>query len=430
MPDLQLVGVHDDGEHLVLSDDDGRRYTIVVDEALRAAVRRDRAHLGQLQIQIGGELRPREVQARIRAGATAEQIAEASGWPLERIRRYEGPVLAEREHVSQIARDVVLRRRGGDSPTLGAEVARRLTGRGVDAKAATWDSWRPDQGPWTVAVSFTAGGRDRQARWHLDMAARSVTPADDEARWLSEQVPEGDGPLGTVRLAAVPNGTTAGLPGSSVYDVEADGGVHEPASDPLDLMTAMRSRRRERDLHRGRRPHDSGTDPADVPGALHPARRRRQGRPEPLELDPTLLGDPPAAHPATSELPPSLLDEPPTPALLDDDPAGAELRHPARRWPLADQMDGPDGPLEPSDDTRELSDDAPDGSRDLARDDMAQGEVALTHTPADETDTAGAEDAESAQTQGPARHRAPARPKSRRPSVPSWDDIMFGAKRD
>ncbi|MGN6302390.1 MAG: septation protein SepH [Angustibacter sp.] len=445
MPDLQLVGVHDDGEHLVLSDDDGQRYTIVVDEALRAAVRRDRAHLGQLQIQIGGELRPREVQARIRAGATAEQIAEASGWPLERVRRYEGPVLAEREHVAQLARDVVLRRRGGDSPRLGAEVARRLAARGVDAEAATWDSWRPDQGPWTVAVSFSAGGRDRQARWHLDLAGRSVTPADDEARWLSEQVPEGDGPLGTVRLAAVPNGVSGIGSASSVYDVEADGGVHEPSSDPLDLMTAMRSRRRERDLHRGRRPHDSGADPADVPGALHPARRRRPVRPEPLDLDPTLLSDPPAAHPATSDLPPALLEDAEPPSLLDDGAAGPDARHPARRWPLADQMPATVGRLE-------VADEADDQAKDVALDVQEDAPAArddvdvVTHAePSAESsaessapepgagspdETPGTEGDDSPRTPATARHRAPARAKGRRPSVPSWDDIMFGAKRD
>jgi hypothetical protein len=449
MHDLQLVGVHDDGEHLVLSDGDGRRYLLGVDEALRAAVRRDRAHLGQLQIEIGGELRPREVQARIRAGATAEEVAAASGWPLERVRRYEGPVLAEREHVARLARDVVLRRRSGESPTLGTEVTRRLTARGVDAEKVTWDSWRPDQGPWTVAVSFSAGGRDRQARWHLDLSGRSVTPADDEARWLSEQSPEGEGPLGGVRLAAVPT--------SSVYDVEADGGVADASHDPLDLMTAMRSRRRERDLHRPtRRSHDAGADPADVPGALHPARRRRQTRPEPLELDPTLLGDPPAAHPPASELPPELLDEAPrlsaatttaheaasdvgdVPGLADEgsEPGSDDVtslrpadRQPPRRWPLAAHMHEPS-----ADDVALIVDPASSPHGD---DDRGPAVLVSSDRDADPMAEVGqdgevgevGEDGDVGDRSSP-RHRAPARAKARRPSVPSWDDIMFGAKRD
>ncbi|MGL5829384.1 MAG: septation protein SepH, partial [Angustibacter sp.] len=111
MLDLRLVGVHDDGEHLVLSNSEGQRFRLRVDDSLRAAVRRDRPHLGQLQIEKAGGLRPKDIQARIRAGATAEQIAAATDWPVDRIRRYEGPVLAERSHIAEVAQTVRLRRR-------------------------------------------------------------------------------------------------------------------------------------------------------------------------------------------------------------------------------------------------------------------------------------------------------------------------------
>lgn len=383
MRDLRLVGVHHDGEHLLLVDGAGERYLIGVDEALRAAVRRDRAHLGQLQIEIGGGVRPREVQARIRAGASADDVAASCGWPVEKVRRYEGPVLAEREHVAELGRSVRLRRRGGESVSLGSEVARRLAGRGIDPDHVTWDSWRVDDGPWTVAVSFAAGGRERQARWHLDIAGRSVAPADDEARWLSEQVPPGEGPLGSTRLAAVPTG--------SVYDIEADGGVsaNEHDGGPLDLMTAMRSRRRERDAQRGtasrHRPvPGAGAGPADVPGATHPSRRRRPSVPPaaPLEFDPILLADPPAAHPPSSQ------------------DAPAEPR-PAGRWPLAEQMR-----IDPAD--KPVAEPVQDGV------DAAAAPVEPAPEPAG---TSG-------------RHRGPVRARGHRPSVPSWDDIMFGAKRD
>ena len=58
MQDLTLVGVHDDGDHLVLAGSDGQRYLLKVDEPLRAAVRRDRARLAQLQIEAADTLRP------------------------------------------------------------------------------------------------------------------------------------------------------------------------------------------------------------------------------------------------------------------------------------------------------------------------------------------------------------------------------------
>ena len=109
MQDLQLVGVHDDGEHVLLVSADGHRFRLPIDEPLRAAVRRDRARLGQLQIAIEGALRPRDIQARIRAGETAEDVAQASGLPIEHIRKYEGPVLAEREHVAETAQQQPVR---------------------------------------------------------------------------------------------------------------------------------------------------------------------------------------------------------------------------------------------------------------------------------------------------------------------------------
>ena len=57
MRDLRLVGVHEDGQHLLLSDSDGERFRVPLDGPLRAAVRRDRPRLGQLQIEIEGALR-------------------------------------------------------------------------------------------------------------------------------------------------------------------------------------------------------------------------------------------------------------------------------------------------------------------------------------------------------------------------------------
>ncbi len=90
MQDLRLIGVHEDGQHLLLADADGGRYRLPLDEPLRAAARRDRPRLGQLQIEMSGGMRPREVQALIRRGLSAEEVAERSGWPVEKVHRFEG----------------------------------------------------------------------------------------------------------------------------------------------------------------------------------------------------------------------------------------------------------------------------------------------------------------------------------------------------
>jgi len=122
MQDLRLIGVQEDGEHLLLAGPDGTHFRLALDEPLRAAARRDRPRLGQLQIEIDGGMRPREVQSLIRAGASAEEVADRAGWTVEKVGRYEGPILAERVHVADQARLVRVRSRGGATgstvPTL------------------------------------------------------------------------------------------------------------------------------------------------------------------------------------------------------------------------------------------------------------------------------------------------------------------------
>ena len=116
----------------VLQTPDGQTYGLRIDERLHAALRGDRARLGQLQIQLDQELRPREIQARIRAGENAEDIASASGVPVENIRRFEGPVLLERTVVAESARATHVRRVTDAAATpLGTLVADRLQSHGV-----------------------------------------------------------------------------------------------------------------------------------------------------------------------------------------------------------------------------------------------------------------------------------------------------------
>ena len=202
MQDLRLIGVQEDGQHLLLAGPDGTHFRLALDEPLRAAARRDRPRLGQLQIEIDGGMRPREVQSLIRAGATAEEVADRAGWTVEKVRRYEGPILAERVHVADQARLVRVRSRGGATgstvPTLQGRVAQRMRERGVDPESSVWDAWRGvEETLWTVVLTFAAGGRQRQAAWTYDPVLRTVEAGDDEARWLSADEPTSMGPLPT-----------------------------------------------------------------------------------------------------------------------------------------------------------------------------------------------------------------------------------------
>ncbi|MFH9731754.1 septation protein SepH [Streptomyces sp. NPDC017260] len=185
MPELRVVAVSNDGTRLVLKAADSTEYTLPIDERLRAAVRGDRPRLGQIEIEVESHLRPRDIQARIRAGATAEEVAQMAGIPVDRVRRFEGPVLAERAFMAERARKTPVRRPGENSgPPLGEAVQERLLLRGADKDTAQWDSWRRDDGTWEVLLVYLVAGEPHSASWTYDPPRRLVQAVDEEARAL------------------------------------------------------------------------------------------------------------------------------------------------------------------------------------------------------------------------------------------------------
>ncbi|MFK4227122.1 septation protein SepH [Streptomyces sp. NPDC019890] len=185
MPELRVVAVSNDGTRLVLKAADSTEYTLPIDERLRAAVRNDRARLGQIEIEVESHLRPRDIQARIRAGASAEEVAQLAGIPVDRVRRFEGPVLAERAFMAERARKTPVRRPGENTgPQLGEAVQERLTLRGAEKDTVQWDSWRRDDGTWEVLLVYRVAGEPHSASWTYDPPRRLVQAVDDEARAL------------------------------------------------------------------------------------------------------------------------------------------------------------------------------------------------------------------------------------------------------
>lgn len=212
--DLRFVGLHQDGDHLILATPDGVQHRLPITEMVRAAVRRDRPALEQLKNEAFGFLPPREIQAQIRAGRTAEEVSADADISLAQVRRYEGPVLAERAFVATTARNTKLSKEPG-SPTLGEIVTDRLAHRGVDIHTLTWDAYRSEAHGWIVHASFTADDEAKVAKWTFDNVKSTLHALESEARWLSETSLH-DEP-GTRHLAAVQ---------SAVYDFERD---QEPA---------------------------------------------------------------------------------------------------------------------------------------------------------------------------------------------------------
>jgi hypothetical protein len=234
MHELRLVGLNDAGTHLVLVGRDGKEFSLALDERLVAAMRRDRARLGQLQIELEPQLRPREIQSRLRSGESVAEVAAAAQVSRNRIERFAGPVLAERQHVAMSARKAPVRRGpDGASVSLGEIVAERLEARGVGADALDWDAWRRDDGRWAIRLGYLAGGKQSVAHWVYDTNARQVTCEDDEARWLTEDRPQPspDPPRPTVpRLVSVMD-AGANQPATAVQPGQPPrrGEVAEPA---------------------------------------------------------------------------------------------------------------------------------------------------------------------------------------------------------
>src|ERR1700757_307478 len=188
MQELRFVAVSEDGSYAVLAVP-GRsgRFILPIDERLRAVALGQTSRLAQYEIEVESPLRPKEIQARIRAGETVEEIADAAGIAAERVRWFEGPVLAERAYMADQAQRASVRRQGDATPgpQLGEIVAERMKAFGADPDDAQWDAKKRGDGSWLVQLTFISVGRLHAAEWIFDPRRRHVLPADDNAARMS-----------------------------------------------------------------------------------------------------------------------------------------------------------------------------------------------------------------------------------------------------
>jgi DUF3071 family protein len=206
MRELKIVGLDVDGKHVICeSDDPADTFRLRVDDRLRAAVRGDEARVGQthIDIEVNSMLRPKEIQARIRAGASVEQIAASAGVDIQRVQRFAHPVLLERSRAAELATAAhpVL----ADGPavlTLLETVTSALVARGLNPDTMAWDAWRNEDGRWTVQLGWKAGRSDNLAHFRFSPGAHggTVTAVDDAASELID--PNFDRPLRPVAPVA------------------------------------------------------------------------------------------------------------------------------------------------------------------------------------------------------------------------------------
>jgi len=192
----QPLGLTPDGRDLLVVTTDGEHIAIPADGRLRAAIRGDLPRLGQLEIAMDSALTPREIQARIRAGETLDEVARVAGVPSDRIAAFADPVIAERRHMAEVAQACQVRRTGEPTAqrTLGEAVAERLISRSIDPDSAQWDAWRSEGRTWVVSASYHSGSAPHRAEFSFDHRARFSTASNDDARWLIGDVGPSHGP--------------------------------------------------------------------------------------------------------------------------------------------------------------------------------------------------------------------------------------------
>lgn len=177
---LRVIGT--DGATLVLSDPQtDQRFTLANDERLRAAMRADREP-SQPVLEGEPSMRPKEIQARIRAGASVEEVAALAGASAARIATFAHPVLLERATIAEKAQQARPSVDGITSSTpVSAAVRAALAGRGHDG-ALTWDAFKQD-GAWVLALTWQVGRSTNQALWtyHPGADGGTLTARNDTA---------------------------------------------------------------------------------------------------------------------------------------------------------------------------------------------------------------------------------------------------------
>ena len=188
MTELRLNGKTEDGLYLSLHDNDGNEFTIRVSDTLRATVNQQR--LMAVPTNPEPSVSIKEIQRLLRAGQAAEQIAREHEISIEKVERFAGPILSERIYIIDQAQQIVIRKEGGrDAVTLLGVVISRLAPRNIDSSELSWDTWRLEDGTWTIELHYPNNTGVGIAQWSFDATLRTVISMDENARWMMGDEP-------------------------------------------------------------------------------------------------------------------------------------------------------------------------------------------------------------------------------------------------
>lgn len=392
MLELRLIGVHDDGENLVLESADGTRFLLPIDANLRTSITKARRIQPARGLGAKGTYGPRDIQTRFRQGASVEEIAEESGWEPERVRRYEWPIVAERAHIIRAAQSVKIGRRSSASGTaqipvtLSARIEEVSERYGFEDATQDWTTRQQENGQWRVEVDIALKDSVRQ-----NLPAQVVFPA----RWVYNPANQGLYASNEAAYFLMGNSEDAVAAAAKKAPVEVPPArlpkAPEPAPAPLTSSESADERKLKELLERARSVRPAQVEEPEV--FVH----RESAQPaEPVA--PAAPAEAPKAEAPAAEAP---VPEPAAPAeapKAEAPVAPAPTESASARGPLTGAPAAHTPAAHP------------------APEDYSE------HAPAAETAKAQAEPASEEKPK-------PSSSKKQRVSVPAWDDIIFGGRK-
>lgn len=383
MLELRLIGVHDDGENLVLESADGTRFLLPIDANLRTSITKARRIQPARGLGAKGTFGPRDIQTRFRQGASVEEIAEESGWEPERVRRYEWPIVAERAHIIRAAQSVKIGRRSSASGTaqipvtLSARIEEVSERYGFEDATQDWTTRQQENGQWRVEVDIALKDSARQ-----NLPAQVVFPA----RWVYNPANQGLYASNEAAYFLMGNSEDAVAAAAKKAPVEVPPArlpkAPEPAPAPLTSSESADERKLKELLERARSVRPAQVEEPEVFVHREPAQ--------------------PAA-PVAPAAPAPVAPAAPEPSAETTDPLAVDSEAPVDSVPV-ESFTLP-APIE----------DAPAAEA---------AEAPVAEAPATEAQAEPAS-AVPASEEKP----KPSSSKKQRVSVPAWDDIIFGSRK-
>lgn len=393
MLELRLIGVHDDGENLVLESADGTRFLLPIDANLRTSITKARRIQPARGLGAKGTYGPRDIQTRFRQGASVEEIAEESGWEPERVRRYEWPIVAERAHIIRAAQSVKIGRRSSASGT--AQIPVTLSTRieevseryGFEDATQDWTTRQQENGQWRVEVDIALKDSVRQ-----NLPAQVVFPA----RWVYNPANQGLYASNEAAYFLMGNSEDAVAAAAKKAPVEVPPArlpkAPEPAPAPLTSSESADERKLKELLERARSVRPAQVEEPEVFVHREPA-------------EPVAPAAPVASAPATPAAPAAPAAPEPTAetAVETTDPLAVDSEAPANSVPVESFTLA--APIE----------DAPAAE--------------AAEAPAEAAQTAEAQPEPASAVPASEEKPKPSSSKKQRVSVPAWDDIIFGSRK-